>query len=229
MSKTCELLTKKEFTLIVSLPDNRYDFAKAAWEAGADAIKVHINVAHNASKITFYALDHYKDVFEKILKDSPVPVGIVIGNEVKLAEEALDEVLKMGFDFISLYGRDMPVSLGYNRPIKTFYAIDEFYNLDLVKQISKQYVSDVIEASILNPSNYGKSLSLETLLKYQQIVQVSKLPVIIPTQHYIKPSEIKDLKQIGVKGLMIGAVVTSNSVESIYDAVTRYKDAIIQN
>ncbi len=228
MSKTVELLTKNEFTLVVSLPDNRYDFAKAAWEAGADAIKVHINVAHNASKTQFLELDFYKDVFDHILRDSPVPVGIVIGNEVKLAEEALDEVLKMGFDFISLYGRDMPIALGYDRPIKTFYAIDAFYTLDLVKQISQSFVSDVIEASNLNPSNYGTSLSLETLLKYQQIVQASKLPVIIPTQHHIKPSEIKDLKLIGVKGLMIGAVVIGNSVESIFDAVKRYKESIIQ-
>ena len=37
-------------TLIVSLPVNDMELARLAWENGADFIKVHTNVFHNASK-----------------------------------------------------------------------------------------------------------------------------------------------------------------------------------
>jgi hypothetical protein len=50
MSKIQQLLATKPMTLVVSLPENDYDLARLAWENGADAIKVHINVFHNATK-----------------------------------------------------------------------------------------------------------------------------------------------------------------------------------
>ena len=59
MKSLLSIITNARFSLIVSLPKNDYNLAKAAWESGADAIKVHINVKHNASKQVFEDLTHY--------------------------------------------------------------------------------------------------------------------------------------------------------------------------
>lgn len=85
MSRLLEKLKSSKMCLIASIPQNNYELAKAAWEAGADAIKVHINIWHRASGNSFGSLEENREVFEKILKDSPVPVGIVAGENAFVA------------------------------------------------------------------------------------------------------------------------------------------------
>ena len=46
-----QLMDQRKFTLVVSLPSNDLELAKAALEGGADAVKVHCNVWHRASEI----------------------------------------------------------------------------------------------------------------------------------------------------------------------------------
>lgn len=76
MNKLLDRLNNNKMCLIASIPENNYEFAKAAWEAGVDAVKVHINVWHRASNNTFGTLEQNHEVFSKILRDCPVPVGI---------------------------------------------------------------------------------------------------------------------------------------------------------
>lgn len=120
MHRLLTTLKRKKFSLIASLPENSYEMAKIAWETGADAIKVHINVFHRASQNTFGPLTEIRNTFERIIADSPVPVGIVAGEDPILVEELLDDIVAMGFDFISLYGHFMPASLVERRDITTF-------------------------------------------------------------------------------------------------------------
>ena len=47
------LIETNKFTLVVSLPSNNLEMAKAALEGGAQAVKVHCNVWHRASGHTF--------------------------------------------------------------------------------------------------------------------------------------------------------------------------------
>lgn len=86
MHRLLTTLKRKKFSLIASLPENSYEMAKIAWEAGADAIKVHINVFHRASQNTFGPLTEIRNTFERIIADSPVPVGIVAGEDPILVE-----------------------------------------------------------------------------------------------------------------------------------------------
>ena len=49
MSRLISMLHSCPMTLIVSLPHNDAVLSQAAFEAGADAVKVHCNLVHNAS------------------------------------------------------------------------------------------------------------------------------------------------------------------------------------
>ena len=40
MNKLLDRLNNNKMCLIASIPENNYEFAKAAWEAGVDAVKV---------------------------------------------------------------------------------------------------------------------------------------------------------------------------------------------
>ena len=48
-----EMIRQNKFSLVVSLPSNDLELAKAALEGGAQAVKVHCNVWHRASGHTF--------------------------------------------------------------------------------------------------------------------------------------------------------------------------------
>ena len=53
MNPYLKMLENPKMTLIMSLPKNDPALCRAAFEAGADAVKVHINVEHRASGSRF--------------------------------------------------------------------------------------------------------------------------------------------------------------------------------
>lgn len=226
MSRILDLLKRKKLTLVVSLPENNYELAKAAWENGADAIKVHINVFHNASKNVFGTLDEHREEFQRILNDSPVPVGIVIGMDTMVAESVLEEVVRMGFDFISLYGQHTPVSLCGRKDVSNFYAIDYSYSMEEIETISNSFLADILELSIIHHDEYGQRLNARDLAKYLKISQTAKIPTLLPTQRLIYPSDIKSLVACGIKAIMIGAIVTGKTKESLTLAVQEFRKEI---
>jgi hypothetical protein len=226
MNRTLNLLKREQMTLIVSIPENSYEYAKACWENGADVIKVHCNVFHHASNNHFGSLEELKPVFEKILKDSPVPVGIVAGQDAFIAEGAIDEIVKMGFDFISLYGHHTPATLVARNDISNFFAVDYTYSFDEIKEISNSPLADILEMSIVNGAEYGQRLNARDLAKYRLISKNSSIPTVVPTQRVVKPEDLPTLKECGVKGIMIGAIVTGKHLESVAATTKAFADKI---
>ena len=75
-------------------------------------------------------------------------------------------------------------------------------------------------------TEYGQPLCMRDLLRYHALAHATPLPVIVPTQRMIRPEEVKALAQTGIHGLMIGAVVTGRTEESIRKAVRSFREAI---
>ena len=76
------------------------------------------------------------------------------------------------------------------------------------------------------PETYGQRLTAKELLEYAAIAEASNLPVVVPTQRAILPCEVSQLSQIGVSGIMIGAVVTGKEMETIKKSVLEFRNAI---
>ena len=226
MSRLLDSLNSKKMCLIASLPENKYEFAKAAWEAGCDAIKVHMNFWHRASGNTFGTLEENREVFERILKDSPVPVGIVIGENAMTTECLVDQVKEMGFDFISLYGHHTPASLAVRKDMANFYSVNYTYTFEEIKFISNSPFADIMELSICHPESYGERLNGRDLARYQYIANNSKAPCVVPTQHVVYPSDVKGLYMTGVKGIMVGAISYGKTLESISSTLKAFKAEI---
>lgn len=229
MSKFVELLNKNKFSLVVSLPANDYELAKAAWENGADVIKMHINVHHRASKNVFGSFEENKELFERILKDCPVPVGIVAGDGALVAETALDDLAEAGFDFVSLYVHHTPPkSLLCKDKLAVMGAIDYTYADKEIETLSSGKYADILEMSIVHPEGYGQRLCLRDILGYQKNTNMSKIPAVVPTQRFVYPSDCQILMNAGVKGIMIGAIVTGKEVESLAKTTKAFREAIDQ-
>ena len=75
-------------------------------------------------------------------------------------------------------------------------------------------------------AEYGQPLNARDLIRYRNVVKHTKLPVVVPTQRLIRPEELGPLMQTGVRGLMIGAVVTGRTEDSIRRAVAAFRNQL---
>ena len=104
MDKFRQMLKEERFPLVMSLPRNDPALARAAWENGADVVKIHINVKHHASQTLFGSFEEERGAIEAMLAEAKGPMGIVLGADCCAAERSLPQAVAYGFDFLSLYG-----------------------------------------------------------------------------------------------------------------------------
>lgn len=219
------LLAEKPLSLIVSLPANEIELAKAAVENGADAVKVHLNVAHRASGNSFGSLDEQRAFFEQLVDVCPGPVGVVPGGGVdQVKQEELSELDEMGINYFSIYSHHMPTHM-LEVPMEKTAAMDSSYTLDAVRALN-QTALDAFEASVIPGEAYGTALTFHDLLKYRLIVDALKIPVIVPSQRKITAQDIPHLGETGIRAVMIGAVVTGHSTETLAAATAEFRQAI---
>ncbi len=225
MSKLIEALKKNILTLIVSLPENSAELAKAAIDGGADAIKVHMNITHEAAGTQFRSLAEERAALEDILDLADVPVGIVPGEKVLPNEKEMEEMIKMGFDFFDVKLRVILPWMLRVKEMGKIVALDKEYSMDKLIGI-KDLGADGVEAAIVSASEYGKDLNVGDLQGFISIAISAGIPVVVPTQKSIRTSEVPIIADTGVKGLMIGAVVTGKTASSIKKATQAYRAAI---
>lgn len=224
MNPYLKMLENPKKTLIMSLPKNDPALCRAAFEAGADAVKVHINVEHRASGSRFGRLDEERPALEQMLSEATGPMGLMIGASLALTAQDVSAASRMGFDFFSMYAHHMPVIAP--TPNQTWMvACDGTYALDEVS-VMHRVGAQVLEASIMPGAEYGAPLSLRDLMKYSALRTHTPLPIVVPTQRAIRPDEVRALSDIGMNGLMIGAVVTGQEEASIRRAVSAFRNVI---
>lgn len=221
------LLTKKELSLIVSLPKNDIELAESAILGGADILKIHINVEHRASKTIFGSLEEEFEEISKIVslcKQHNKPIGIVAGGNDKIPMKEIKDIIKFGFDFISLYDKHMNPLL-FNKEIYRMVAIDDKYKIEYVQAYDNLPI-DILECSIIDPKTYGEELTVREMLQYQSIRNSTSKPIVIPTQRSITPEQTALLQGMGINGIMIGAIVTGKTKDSIYENTLRFRKEI---
>jgi hypothetical protein len=74
--------------------------------------------------------------------------------------------------------------------------------------------------------DYGKPFTYYDYRRLRILQEYVDAPLIVPTQKAITPEDATWLKRTGTGALMIGAVVTGTTVESIAAATKRYRQAI---
>jgi len=219
---------KKRFALIVSLPANDEAMAEAAIASGADAIKVHLNVEHRASKTKFGSLKAERKRLERILKlaGRKVAVGVMPGAKTVASIEELDELAGMGVEFVDCYVSDYPAAhLGHHGKLRPMLALGHDYRYEEVRGMRGLGI-EAVEASIVDPRGYGQRLVTSDLMAYRAIAAAAKLPVLVPTQRAILPAEVPLLAWAGASGVIIGAIVTGKKPAGIRAATRAFRESI---
>ena len=219
-------LENKKLTLIVSLPENRTDLAKAAMRAGADAMKMHVNVSHRASGNDFADVQTYLEAFQAIRDDFSGPLGVVPGGSFEdIKRSEIKKLIDLGFNFYSIYAHHKPSWLLGLKGIEKTFAISSEYQIERFGKVRHLGVS-ALEASIVPGEEYGTPLTFKDVLAYNQLAQNVDVPVLVPSQRKLVPDDISVLYQAGVKAIMLGAIVTGKSENSLDQAVSAFRKAI---
>ncbi len=224
MNDYLKLLARPGLTLIMSLPKNDPALCRAAFEEGADVVKVHINVQHRASGTHFGALSEERSALEEMLSHKTGPMGIVPGGSVEAVESDLAALEQMPFSFYSVYAHHIP-GCAFDSAKPLMCACDYSYSAEEIALFPALGAS-VVEASVVQGAEYGTRLNMRDLIKYAAIARSVSVPVVVPTQRAIKPEEAHLLARAGVKGLMIGAMVTGREKGTILPAIRAFRKAI---
>jgi len=204
MSKLLELLSKKKMTLIVQLPENSVELAKLAEAGGADALVIK-NEDNNSD----------------ILKAVKIPVGVDLSMEADLNEKQVKAHDK--FDFINFHFGSLSAAAKRAKPGRII-ALNDDYSLDKIIGV-EDTGAQAIDAAILPVSQRSKELIVGDLQNYIAIAISSGLPVIIPTQRGIKPSEVAIISDTGAKGILLTEVVLGDNPKSMEKALREYRMA----
>ena len=224
-----QLIENNKFSVVVSLPANDLELAKAALEGGAQAVKVHCNVWHRASGHTFgtYA-DNRGFLRDLIDLCGDVPVGLVPGGaDAFISEEERLELERMGLGFFSSYSHHLPCHMMDSKVLTKMVAIDYTYTQNTLDAVRNSAI-DVLECSVQPGENYGTDLCYADILRYSDIAAKSGKPCLIPTQRKIKPSEVRHLYNAGCKAVMIGAIVMGKEPdpEQVRAATAAFREAV---
>lgn len=200
--------------------------AKAAAAGGADALKVHIHVHHEASGTHFGSLEQERPALEAIMSEVSVPVGIVPGAETIATREEMQQLKQMGMDFFDAYAHHMPAWMLRFEGMACGVAIDASCS---ARDIGALEVlgADFFEAAVIPHEGYGKPMTARDLVMYQSLRRAASRPIIVPTQRKMEPSDAAMLtKEIGIDAVMIGAIVTGDDPHSLEHATALFRAAI---
>lgn len=224
-----EMIQSNPFSLVVSLPSNNLDLAKAALEGGAQAVKVHCNVWHRASGHTFGTYVENKAFLRDLIAlCGDVPVGLVPGGaDAFITPEERLELEAMGLGFFSAYSHHLPCHMMESQTLSKMVAIDYTYTDSTLAAVRSSDI-DVLECSVQPGENYGTDLNYADILRYSHIAANAGKPCLIPTQRKIKPSEVKHLYNAGCKAVMIGAIVMGKEPgpEDVRTATAAFREAV---
>jgi len=212
--------------LIVSLPRNAPDLAQAAADGGAEALKVHLHLTHDASGTHFGSLAEERENLEGIISLG-LPTGIVPGAGERLASlEEMRELAALGMDFFDLYAHDAPAWLVGFPGMTRGVAISTPAEADNIPDL-EALGFEMIEAAIIPHGGYGSPLCAADLVGYRQVRRATRLPIIVPTQRAIRPEEVPVLvEEIGINAIMIGAIVTGLEPDTLRAATRRFAAAL---
>lgn len=211
--------------LLVSLARNDVALARAAVDAGADGVKLHVNVEHRASGTVFGPVAQERDAIEAILALG-VPVGVVAGGEGTVARDEVRELVAMGVDFVDAYLHHAPAWYPAEAPAGgAMVALAPDDPIERAATLGALGIA-AVEASFALPEQYGTPLHLGRLADIARLRQVSGLPVVVPTQHAIVPDDVPALVGAGMAALLVGAVVTGTDTGGVGTATAAFRAAI---
>ncbi|OGC30407.1 hypothetical protein A2232_01830 [candidate division WOR-1 bacterium RIFOXYA2_FULL_46_56] len=189
-------------TLIVQLWETNPQLAEIAEQNGADAILV--NGLEGA---------------DEILGRVSIPVGVNLNPDEKLNKKTVAAL--SDFDFVN-FGLKQ-VENFKDIKITRLAALGGEFSFDSLMGLDDKV--EAIDAAIVPVTDRLKNLEIGDLQNYISVIISSSLPVLIPTDRMIKPSEVSIVWDAGAKGLILTSRVLGETTKSLERNLKEYRIA----
>jgi len=219
-------LTGGRFPVAISLARHDMALAEAAKDAGADALKLHLNAYHRASGTGFGTFAEERPFFEEVATLG-LPLLVMAGQQTVPGPQELEELRSLGVEGFNIYFDHMQPHLLQSslRPMPAMADSSSDDDLDRMNDLD----GAVIEASVTAFADYGEPLTPEDVERYRHIASRSRVPVIAPSQKRFVPADMADLRDAGLSGVLLGVIVTGETSASLKAAVRPIVDVIAEN
>ncbi len=208
--------------LIVSLPRNDAALARAAADAGADLLKVHVNVHHRASGTRFGSLDDEEDDLAAILGVG-LPTGLVPGEDVMVTRDEVPRLRR--FAFLDAFVTRLPLFL-YEVGVPVIPAIPHDYTREALGSIVA-LPGEWLEAALVPPEGYGLDPVADDLVALARLGVTTGRRLIVPSQRRIRAEDLGRFFAIPhVWAIMIGVVVTGRTPRALGRATEAFRRAM---
>lgn len=215
-SRFYDALKAGRFPIAVSLPRHDMALAEAARDAGADAIKLHLNAYHRASGTTFGSFTEERPFFEDVASLG-LPLLVMAGQETVPTREEMDAMAEMGVEGFNVYFAHLQPHLldAAMRPMPAMADTSTDSDLEKMNALS----GAIIEASITSFPDYGKPLDENDLVGYRHVTGSTPHPVIAPSQKRFVAADMERLRKAGISGVLLGVIVTGNDAQQLREAL----------
>jgi hypothetical protein len=216
-------------TLCISLLQNDLNLAKAVEDAGADAIKLHTNLAHSVTGMTVGNLDREEERLRAIIEGVSIPVGIVPRGRPGTTRAEVERLRDLGFDFVDLYGKHTSAAALAVDGIDHWVAPTPDYTVEMLAVLARRPDVDVIEVSYFPVEAFGTPLCVDDLVRLElglAAIAPSGKPVVIPTDRKLEVHDIPALRDIGIRNFLVGYAVTGGELASVVAATERFRSAL---
>ncbi|WIJ26939.1 hypothetical protein [Devosia sp. RR2S18] len=215
-------LTDGTFPVIVSLARHDLDLAKAALDAGAYALKTHLNAYHRATGTTFGSFAEERPFFGQLAKLG-CPLLVMAGQETVPTAEEMDALHNLGFEGFNVYADHLQPHLLQSK-LRPMPALSDASTPKDAKKLAS-LPGCILEASISPFTRYRSAMTDADLSRYQEIVRAVDVPVIVPSQLMLTPEDGRRLQQIGVAAPLLGAIVTGDTPATMSASIRPFVQA----
>lgn len=221
-TKLYRALTGGDFPVIVSLARHDLDLAKAALDGGAFALKTHLNAYHRATGTTFGSFAQERPFFEQLAKLG-CPLLVMAGQETVPTAEEMDALADLGFEGFNVYIDHLQPHLLQSR-LRPMPALSSDSTPEDIARIAA-IPGCIVEASIMPFERYRTAMTDADLARYRQIAEAVDVPVIVPSQLRLTPTDAAKLREAGLAAPLLGAIVTGDTPQSVRAAVSAIASA----
>lgn len=219
-----DILSSERPAVFVSLARNEPELAEAAAAAGADGLKVHLNVFHRASENEFGDVEAERAAIEAIA-DTGLPVGVVPGQDLATVERTLPRLADLPVSFVDTYAHHLPATVASLTELPFWVAPSEGYELTEIVRLPVTG-ADLVELSVVPKERYGERISARDIATYDWLASEIDAPVMLPSQLEITPADGRTMIEHGITNFLLGVVVTGDEPDGVEQTVGEFIDAL---